>query len=260
MLRKLLKYDLKGVVPFLCIFYLLAVGFAGLSRLFLLFDDVLIWNIIGQIFSGAAISMMFSIFINIAMRSWVLFRQNLYGDPSYLTHTLPVRKSDIYLSKALAGLIAMALSFGVIGLTLLIQYYGTPFWKQICTLALLLSQGHPVFVVCLLMGILFLQITNVLQCGFSGLILGHKQNKGKLIWSVLAGLGVYVVGQLLMLAVVGVIALFNQDFMNLFTTAQMVKMNYIWSLLAVCGILEIGLITGCYFLNVKLFRQGVNVD
>lgn len=260
MLKKLLKYDLRSVIPFLCIFYVLALVCAGLSRLFLLFDHVMIWNIIGQIFSGAAVSMMFSIFINTAMRSWVLFRQNLYGDPSYLTHTLPVRKTAIYLSKALTGLIGMALSFGVIGVTLVIQYYGTPFWKQIYAMAKMFSQGYPVLVMGLLLGILFLQMINVLQCGFAGLLLGHKRNQRKIVWSVLAGLGVYAVGQILMLAVIGVIALFSQDFMNLFTTAQMVCVEDVWSFLTVSGILEIGLIAGCYFFNVKLFNRGVNVD
>ncbi len=260
MLRKLLKYDLKSVIPFLCIFYILAIGFAGLSRFFLHFSNVLIWEIIGQIFSGAAISMMFSIFINTAMRFWVLFRQNLYGDPSYLTHTLPVHKRTIYLSKALTALIALALCFGVIGLTLIIQYAGTAFETVVGSLLVLFSKNHPILCALLLLWVLFLQVTNILQCGLSGIILGHKKNKTKIGWSVLAGFGIYAIGQLLLLAAVGIIALFNQDFMHLFTTAQIVNIQDVWSLMVVCCVLDAGLIAGGYCLNLKWLKQGVNVD
>lgn len=260
MLKKLLKYDLKSIIPFLCIFYILAIGFAGLSRLFLHFGDRLIWNIIGQIFSGAAISMMFSIFINTAMRAWVLFRQNLYGDPSYLTHTLPVRKQDIYLSKALTGIIALLISFVVIGLSFFIQYYDTAVWTLLHGALQLFRPENLGVVAGLLLLIVFLQIANVLQCGFAGLILGHKKNKNKLVWSVLAGLGVYAVGQILLLAVVGILALFDQGFMNLFTAGQLAYVDGILALITVCGILDAALLAGIYFLNVRLLNQGVNVD
>lgn len=260
MLRKLLKYDLKSVIPFLCVFYVLAIGFAGLSRLFLCFSHVLIWEIMGQIFSGAAISMMFSIFINTAMRAWVLFRQNLYGDPSYLTHTLPVHKRTIYLSKALTALIALMLCFGVIGLTLIIQYAGTAFETVVGSFLLLFSANHPVLCALLLLSVLFLQVVNILQCGFSGIILGHKMNKAKIGWSVLAGFGLYAVGQLLLLAAVGIMALFNQDFMQLFTTAQIVNIQDIWPLMIACCILDAGLVAGGCCLNIKWLKQGVNVD
>ena len=56
-------------------------------------------NIIGEICQGAMFSMMISAIINNLMRMWVRFKQNLYGDESYLTHTLPVTKASIYLSK-----------------------------------------------------------------------------------------------------------------------------------------------------------------
>ena len=107
MLRKLLKYDLKYMFKFLIIFYSLAIFFGTLTRIFLSIENSLIMNIIGQVCSGAAISMMFSILINNLMRFWVRFRSNFYGDESYLTHTLPISKSTLYLSKALTSIISL---------------------------------------------------------------------------------------------------------------------------------------------------------
>ena len=35
------------------------------------------------------------------MRMWVRFRSNFYGDESYLTHTLPIKREVLYTSKIL---------------------------------------------------------------------------------------------------------------------------------------------------------------
>ena len=98
MLKKLLKYELASIFKFLIIFYSLALFFALLSRIFLNIENSFIMYVIGEICRGASISMMFSIIINNLMRLWVRFKNNLYGDESYLTHTLPVSKKTIFFS------------------------------------------------------------------------------------------------------------------------------------------------------------------
>ena len=62
------------------------------------------------------------------MRCWARFTKNLYGDESYLTHTLPVTKNDIYNSKFLQTLIFCIISFLVIVLSLFIAYYTKDRW------------------------------------------------------------------------------------------------------------------------------------
>lgn len=92
MLKKLLKYDLKWVFKVVIVFYLLALFFAVLTRLFFGINNSFMMNIVAQICSGTTISMIVSIIINNIMRLWVRFKNNFYGDESYLTHTLPVEK------------------------------------------------------------------------------------------------------------------------------------------------------------------------
>ena len=262
MLSKLLKYDLKSKLPFLCIFYALAIGCAGWARLFLLFSEIPILNIIGQIFSGAAISMIFNTLINNVLRAWGLFRQNLYGDPSYLTHTLPVRKPAIYLSKALDGLITMTISFLVSGLTLVILYYGTKLWDTVALVLKALPDGRPALTVALVVGVVFLEVLNMLQCGFTGLILGHKSNKGKIGFSVLIGLGVYSAGSLFVLGIFGAAALIDPNMRRFFMTSQssLFMLEDMHAVLALSAFAYAALIGILYGLNVKWLKQGVNVD
>ena len=123
MLKKLLKYDLESVYRVLIVFYALSLFFAVLTRVFLSIENSFIMNIIGKICSGTTIAMIFNILINNLMRLWVRFKQNFYGDESYLTHTLPIDKKTLYLSKTLASIITLFSSLLVIVLSLFVAYY-----------------------------------------------------------------------------------------------------------------------------------------
>ena len=123
MLTKLLKYELKDRVKNLTAFYIIAIVFAVLTRLFFMIENSLVFEIIAKFCSGVTISMMFNIIINNVLRFWVRFRQTMYGDESYLTHTLPVNKSTLYSSKMISGLITMIISVLVIVVSMVVAYY-----------------------------------------------------------------------------------------------------------------------------------------
>ena len=128
MLVKLLKYDLKYMLKNMIIFYILTIFFAISTRILFAIDDSVILKIISQISVGCMFSMMASILINTLMRSWVRFRDSIYKDEAYLTHTLPVTKNDIYNSKLLQTLIFFVISFSVIVIGLFIAYYTKDRW------------------------------------------------------------------------------------------------------------------------------------
>jgi len=123
MLVKLSKYDLKKVYKVLIIFYILSIFFATLTRVLLNINNSFVIGVIGQICSGVTISMIFNILINNLLRLWIRFKNTLYDDESYLTHTLPVDRKTIYLSKIVVSMITMFTSILVIVLTLFIAYY-----------------------------------------------------------------------------------------------------------------------------------------
>ena len=188
MLKKLLKYDLKYKLKVLNIFYILSIIFAIFTRIFLNIENSFILNIIGKICSGVTISMIFNILINNLMRIWVRFKDNFYKDESYLTHTLPINKSTLYLSKILSSIITLFISISVIGITLFIAYYSKENIELLKKLILpILEIYNSTFIVFLLviLFILFLELLNAVQMGFIGIILGHKMNNNKTLFSKL---------------------------------------------------------------------------
>ncbi len=263
MLRKLLKYDLQNIFKFLIIFYSLAVTFAVLTRIFLGIENSLIMTIIGEIFRGASISMMFSILINNLMRLWVRFRHNIYGDESYLTHTLPITKSQIYLSKILTAVITMFVSILVIGLTLFIVYYSKETMTLIKNFLLPIANAYDTSIFAFLLAILFilfLEFANILQCGFTGMILGHKLDSAKIGFSVLLGFIAFSVSQMFVLLVTFIVALFNSDFMNLFITNNAMSIDVIKTVIYMAMCSYSFVLIALSVVNIKLLKKGVNVD
>lgn len=263
MLKYLLKYDLKYIFKFIIIFYSLALFFGTLSRIFLSIENSLVMEIIGRICSGTAISMMFSILINNLMRLWVRFKQNLYGDESYLTHTLPVKKQTLYMSKIITAVISVFVSVIVIALTLYITYYSKENIEFLKNLILPFADIYGSSVLKIILAFLvvfFLEFANILQAGFTGIILGHKMNSAKTGFSVIYGFLVYIATQVFAVVVMLIFGLFNDDFMNLFVTKSAIDIGavkaVVWLAIAVYSISLIII----YFVNQFLFKKGVNVD
>ena len=190
MLKKLLKYNLLDFYKFLLVFYILSVIGSVLTRLISLVDNSLIFNIIWQILSGFTISMMISTLINNIMRSWVRFKENLYGDESYLTHTLPVNKKIIFLSKFLTTIITLFTSIIVIILSIFIAYYSKENLEIIKNSLLALSDIYDTSIISFLLSIflvVFLELVLAVNVGFTGIVLGHKRNDKKTLFSIIYG-------------------------------------------------------------------------
>ena len=174
MLNKLLKYDLKYMMKNMVVFYILAIFFAITTRILFSINQSVIINIISQISVGCMFSMLANILINVIMRSWVRFRDSIYKDEAYLTHTLPVTKNDIYTSKFIQTLIFFTVSFIVVLLSLFIAYYTKDRWIMLKDLISSITTGlnfNTTLFVISFITIIFLEVFNAIQSGFLGIII-----------------------------------------------------------------------------------------
>ena len=264
MLTKLLKYDLKYMIKNMAIFYILSVFFAIVTRILFNMEQSIIVNIIGQISVGCMFSMIASTLINTMMRSWVRFRDSLYKDEAYLTHTLPVTKNELYNSKFIQTLIFFIISFAVILLSLFIAYYSKDNWIAITNYIKTITTGlnmSTLFFVIMLIIIIFLEVFNAIQCGFLGMILGHEKNNGKLGYSVLFGFVIYIIAQILVLGLVFIYGVFDSTVMELFKTSTIsIDVNAFKSLAVVSSILYLVIIFGMNMVCKKLLNKGVNIE
>ncbi len=263
MLKKLMKYDLQYIFKFLIIFYSLAIVFGLLTRIFFGFENSLVLEILGEITTGATISMLCSTLINNLMRMWVRFSHNFYGDEAYLTHTLPIEKHTHYFSKIFTAVITLFTSLAVIGVVLALAYYSKENLQFVKSMLLPVAEAYDTSIVGVLVALLFmlfLQFLNILQCGFTGMILGHKMNYSKTGLSVLFGFVTYGISQTFAVAVMFVVALFNDNFMNLFVTNSVVDIATLKTVIYMAIGIYIALSVIICIINICLFKKGVDVD
>ena len=264
MLSKLLKYDLKYMIKNMSILYVLAIFFSITTRILFNIEQSIIINIIGQISVGCMFAMLANILINTIMRSWVRFRDSLYKDEAYLTHTLPVTKNELYNSKFIQTLIFFFVGFIVVLISLFIAYYSKDNWLVITDYIKTITTGLNMstsFFVIMFITLIFLEVFNAIQCGFYGMILGHKKNNGKLGYSVLFGFIIYLLAQTLVLALVFVYGLFDSSVMELFKTATVnIDVQAFKVLAIVASLLYLVIIFVMSILCKKELNKGVNIE
>ena len=263
MLKKLLKYDLKWVYKVVIVFYVLALIFAVLTRIFFSIENSLMFKIIGQIVNGAMISMLISSLINCFMRSWVRFINNIYKDESYLTHTLPIKKKDIYLSKVLTAFICSFTTVLVAIVCLFISYYSETNIEILKSFLKMTANTYNMSVISLLLIVslvIFLEVLFIILIGYVGIIIGHRSNKNKMARSVIIGIVLYLFTSSLTLGFVYIVGLFNQNVMNIINTTDIVNADAIKSVMIIGICIYIVYNVIYYMIGNKLLKKGVNVD
>ena len=241
MLKKLLKYKV------LVVFYILVIFFAIFTR-FMLYKDIAIIKIFGQVCSGITISMIISIIINNIMRLWARFYNNFYKDEAYLTHTLPISKKILFLSKFLTSVITIL----VIILSLFIAYYTKDNYN------LLLNMVS--FKTLILVIILFiLEMVLLVLSGYFGILIGQSKNEKKMFKTVLYGFISYIVNQILFILVIFVVGVINKDVAVIFES-NINNFTIINNLLSVGVWYYFILIIVYYYLCLYIFNKGVNIE
>ena len=262
MLKKLLKYDLKWCYKPLLVFYILAIFFSIIVRIVESFEQSLIVLIIDKICCGVVIAMIINILINCFMRNWARFVRNIYKDESYLTHTLPVSKNKIYLSKILTAIITLLTSFIVIIVCLAISTLNKDTWmilKESLEQSAIYFDSSVFSLIFVMIITIFFEFLFMMMSGIRGIIIGHRSNNLKIVKSIVIGFVIYIILSSMSLVALFVAGLLNSDIMSLFNNIE-VSSNALKSMMLV-GILVYAIYNlGIYFIGNKLLNKGVNID
>lgn len=262
MLKKLLKYDLKWCFKPLFVFYALAIFFSIIVRIVESFDQSLIVLIIDKICCGIVIAMIINILINCFMRNWARFVRNIYKDESYLTHTLPVSKNKIYLSKVLTAIITLVASFIVIIVCLAISALNKDTWmalKQALEQSAIYLDSSVFSLIFVMVITIFFEALFMMMSGILGIIIGHRSNNLKIVKSIIIGFAIYMILSSMSLGALYVTGLIDSDIMSLFNNIE-VSSNALKSMMYV-GISVYAIYNlGIYFIGNKILNKGVDID
>lgn len=264
MLGKLLKYDLKWTYKVVAVFYCLAFIFSIIAYFFNKTENSMLFDVLGQIANGFAISMAVSALVNCIMRSWARLVKNVYKDESYLTHTLPVSKGTIFSSKLLSAVLCTFTTIVVAAICIIICYYNeytiVEWLKSTLEATANTFDSSIVGLLLVIFLVLVLEILAILFVGYAGIIIGHRFNKNKMLKSIIIAFAIYMASNILSISFLYVIGLFNPDIMNLVTTTDTISIDAFKAIMLYAIIIYTVLNVIYLLISKWQFNKGVNVD
>ncbi len=261
MLKKLMKYDLKKILKFLVWFYAISVGLAIIARILKIWDNVQIVRIVQSVFASLTYSAVATVLINTFIHILLRFSTSFYKDQSYLTHTLPVKKETLILSKYLSSLIVIFASVAVSALSLLIVFYSQEFTETLKVLlnntiaGLNISGG--VFVL-LMVFVVFSQICAMISMAFTTIVKGYSYNTKRGVKGFLWFALYYVASMMATLVLIVIVSAVTGTLGSLF--AETMPGNVLVTVMIVCLVVYACYSVLFYFVCQKEFKKGVNVD
>ena len=261
MIAKLMKYDIKKISKLLVYLYGAALISAGVTRFIYLWKDIQVVAILGYIFSGMTYSLIASILVNTFVQILRVFINNFYKDESYLTHTLPVDKHHLLLSKFLSGLVVIFSSVLVCFASLFILFYSKEFVLGLTTFIETMVSSYNMSTagfISLLVLLIFAQICSLISMSFAATVKANTYNKKRvskgLLWFLVFYFGSMNATLLSVLIVFAITGNLSQ-----FLAATLSQTAFIT--ISIVGLISyIFMAVLFYILCDKWFKKGVNVD
>lgn len=260
MLGKVLKYDLKSLIQNLIPLYVIILGLGLMIRLLGFFDNVSIITIICGLMFVALVLVSILSFALTGIFSVKYYLENLFKDQAYLTHTLPVKKGTLLLSKVLVSLITIIMTFVCVIISMLIAFYQYGLIGEIMEALGKSMAGMGIYKFLLFMGVygLIAYLTTILMV-YAAISIGYSRSSNKTVSSVICALIFYFVMEFIYLGVLGVIIVINPTFIsNLDNNSFMMQdlLNFFTAFMILTA-----LIGGVYYyISYKFMNKKLNLE
>lgn len=261
MLNKLIKYDFKWINKVMVVYFIVMLTLTFTVKIVESLEQTFLIVVLDKIVSGMFISCGISIMITCLMRIWGRFANNFYKDESYLTHTLPVTKSDLFNSKVISSILSLILSVLFIALCVLFVFINKDTIESLKIMyeSLVNAYGSltSIFFIIGMILLVLLEVIFMMMSGIFGIVIGYKSNNNKLLKSIIVGVVSYNFFSLMSLAIIKLLSIITnfdlvQEGFPTLRTLNILMLTFIFVYLAY-NLLY-------YFVAKKVLNKGINVD
>ncbi len=277
MLAKLIKYDLKYILKSVTIFgstLLICTVLFNITGYSVIYNGdttrytaPMLVIILHTIFYNAIYIVGLWMILNTIMRIWHRYRANFFLDESYLTHTLPIKRSTLWLSKFLSAIIAILAIFAVVGLSAAVLNLSPDGELIIANLGIKSYGDLDIIFAVIIVAAIFAQLLYSVMCGLVGITLGNRTGTNRSRNAILCGLAIYLLGALILVGCILLWSCFDQSIKPIIFGAEpgsnpheIFTQDLITHLLAGILVIYAALITILYFTNRTLLQKGINID
>lgn len=258
MLRKLFKLEFTWVNKFFPWFALGAVVFALGSRLTNDLTSVA-GLIIHNTLQSIAISVVVSLICNVFARSFVHFKAGLFKDEAYLTHTLPVEKSELWNTRVLSFLLSTFLCIVLLLTTLAILFMNETIWSTIKNVLAEYQVASIFFVLTF-----FFEVITLGLSVFNGILIGHRKDTKRNLRSVLISLGIYYLTQVFLLGIAFILSILLPSLKTVFADSSSLSFTEftlsLKNFFILSGTYYVAVSVALYFLGKHILSKGIDVE
>lgn len=286
MLKKLIKYDLKYLFSITWIFYLLTLITSILLFIFNQYELDKKYMYLNGIYGVIGLSLIILLILLLGFVIYKIenrFNKNIYSDEGYLTNTLPISQSKLYISKILSSIIFL-LSSGVIiiiSYSIGIAYIFTKFscfnnLGNACSLSHIesliqdysyLLNINPILVLILFLLFIFFEVLMIILSGYNGIIKNYLTNTPKKIKSVIYSILFYLLSSLVIVFIIYVASKINPDISKVLSMKPseinnniIIYKKAIKTIFSIVLLSSIGINILLIFNGNRLFNKGINLE
>lgn len=260
MLNKLLKYDLKSLLKTITPLYMILIMLAVLNRICIFSVSKLP---ILKVPAGFIMTLYIIMLIGVPIASFIIsiikFYNNLTKDEGYLMHTLPVTKSNLISSKLFSSMIILVTSLAVTFIAFMIGSYSDKISKIISGIFKLIAEADKSSVVILVSIVVILGVILLQLMIYASIALGQKHNTNKGIFSIVYGVILYNVNQIISTLFILIPIMFNPNIKK-YMNSDNVPNNIFNQMMISAIILTTILIVGYYFTTIKVMDKKLNLE
>ena len=198
MLNKLMKYDIKSLSITLLPIYGITLLLSVVARITSeLSKTITIFKIPSSFILTLSVLTSISIIFGTFFVGIIKFYNSMIKDEGYLTHTLPVKKTSLILSKLITSISFQIISILIAVVTLYISFgfNHMDVIKVLMELTREISENNKWAILLIALSFVFGHINNILLM-YTSISLGQKHNSNKLVYSVIYGIVLYNISQI----------------------------------------------------------------
>ena len=261
MLSKLLKNDLKKNMRWMWILFVSTIAVAGLTRgCKELGENIAFFKVIGIFFDSVFYALAVNVILQPFLRNFLNFTKSFYSDESYLTHTLPVTKTQLINSKYLTALIEIVAGFACLVLSLLIMF-ASPTMDDVLKMlisTIVLGEVSVFFTIMLFVALVIVEFLMFISIIYFSIVVAYRAKEKRVLKTFLITAALSL-ASLAVLAVVMLVVLLAHGVEISTSTLFLPKSAFI-SVLITGIVVYLGVAILFYFLAKHEFNKGVNVD
>ncbi|WP_290092542.1 hypothetical protein [uncultured Dubosiella sp.] len=263
MVGKLLKYDLKNQARRLVPYCLIALATALIVRLLSLGHGP-VFSTLQTIAISVDIVLLIGCVLMPLISGWTYMIRSMYKDEGYLTNTLPVSRSSVYIAQWLSGMLGLLLCLATAALGLWIAFYSQDYQMVINGIVMTGKEALGYSSTSALLASVFIvyyfEMGFAMTAGYAGIVLGYRCWKDKPAKAVLFGLGLYFLGSVLSVAILFVYGLFDPSVMELFRESAEPGVTMIKSIFMLGTVYYIVVSLALDAIALKALGKGINLE